>query len=835
MKRLNIILLILSLAAIMYGCSEDKNDTAADPNVINRGESEYSITAELTADDTTKQSYQFGINLGGVMLENEADYHVKWDFGDTTTGEGLKPVHTYVDAGVYNVTAYISDNKTDTFKTSSVDIVSGTDPDIYNTNIVVYRANDRREFTFVASAVSASGETLKYSWNFNDGSPITLAKKTNSVDHIFAKYGQTYNIILTVDNGKGGEGSKVEVPLPVTTELPDLEWTCASGGPAYDNLGNLIGQYLNCQPKLTYGTISDVVYAWDFYSEIEDTEYNPDNQSMIVVQDGIEIPNTEIDPLKTVRYYALNGNGTSNVNDQVSYIFKEGGRKFIKLEGSSQNYLTTNIKYAAELALPNNAFLETLSCTIDSADNTGLTYTCSVNGYSMPKNETTGMSYIAPLSTYTWSVRDQDGNIIDVVPENLVHSLTCSKEDGTIDTINGGEDFINANYKYCTATVTYKASKYDVEPAYSTIVLDADYYELIEGEETSRIYLQQTHDFRVEAPKIQNITSKQNPNGSNPLEFSFSASFDKTINASDVQYHWSFGDGNNQTTNTATATHTFPNSSGTFNVSVYATSSTFARTETASLTVQMNPAFNGDGTFTATLMNNGSSIMPKHNKFTFASTYYGTVDGVAVDTEYEITISGGGFTKTYQVLPENINGTGFSVESVTPTVANLQDNNILSVPYGYPFTATLKITNTTSGDVFYATTTLPISPLTEVSIAHPSSQNASTQAIWVYELKSSSNVFVADINAFTCTYDAFYNNSNQEFVGKLGLSTNANFTQSEMQSTLSVPCGTYVYAKRFDGGNVKLINIGVGITGPYYGLQLRRYLGIYPTIVSSAN
>lgn len=833
MKRLNIILLILSLAAIMYGCSEENKDTAADPNVINRGESQYNITAELADDDTNKQSYQFGINLGGVMLENEADYYVKWDFGDTTTGEGLKPVHTYKETGVYSVTAYISDNKTDTFKTSSVDIVSGTDPDIYNTNIVVYRANDRREFTFVASAVSASGETLKYSWNFNDGSPITLAKKNNSVDHIFAKYGKTYNIILTVDNGKGGEGSKVEVPLDVTTELPDLAWSCASGGPAYDNLGTLIGQYLNCQPKLTYGTISDVVYAWDFYSEIEDTEYDPDNQSMIVVQDGVEIPNTKIDTSKTVRYYALNGNGTSNVNDPISYIFKEGGRKFIKLEGSSQNYLTTNIKYAAELSLPNNAFLEAMSCQITSSDNTGLTYTCSANGYSMPKTADGSATYIAPLSDYKWSVRDQDGNLINVEAANLVRSLTCTDSDtSTTEPITDTSiDFSSKGYDFCTATVTYKASKYDVEPAYSTMVLDAEYYEMIDGEQTSSIYLQQTNDFRVEAPKIKTITPKQNPNGNNPLEFTFTATFDKTINAPDVQYHWTFGDGTNNVTTTNTATHTFPNSSGTYNVSVYATSSLFVRTETASYTVQMNPGFNGDGTFTATLINNGT-IMPKHNKFTFASTYHGTVDGVRVDTEYEITISGGGFTKTYQVPAENINGTGFSVDSVTPTVANLQDNTILSVPYGYPFTATLKITNTTSGDTFYATTTLPLSPLTNVLISHPSNQGASQQNIWVYTLQSSSEVNVADIGEFTCTYDAFYSNSNQDLVGNLGLSTNSNFTKEEMQSTISVPCDTSVFAKRFDGGSAKLVNIGVGITGPYYGLQLRRYLGIYPTIVS---
>ena len=115
MKKINIILLILSLAAIMYGCSEEKAETPVDPNVVNRGEAEYNITAELTDNDTNNQNFQFGVNFGGQMLENDEDYYVKWDFGDTTTGEGLKPFHSFAEKGVFSVTAYITDNTTDSF------------------------------------------------------------------------------------------------------------------------------------------------------------------------------------------------------------------------------------------------------------------------------------------------------------------------------------------------------------------------------------------------------------------------------------------------------------------------------------------------------------------------------------------------------------------------------------------------------------------------------------------------------------------------------------------------------------------------------------------------
>lgn len=820
MRKINIILLILSLAAIMYGCSEEQTVAQADPNVVNRGEVEYNITAELAAGDTNNQNFKFGINQGGTMLEDNETHYVKWDFGDTNEGEGLSPEHSYAAAGEYTVTAFITDNVTDKFRTASVTIVSGIDPDIYDTNILAYREEDRRAFRMVASAVSASGESLKYSWNFNDGTPITLAKKQNSVDHFFAKYGETYDVEVTIDNGKGGAGSKVQSSIKINTELPDLEYLCGSGGAVIDNLGALVGQALNCEPKLTGGSIPDAVYSWEYYSEIKKEQFELDNASMLVTKNGVEVEYNQAEAdAGSYKYFALEGVGTSNVNNPTSFIYKDGGRKFIKVEGSSQNFLKTNMKYASELLLPSNAYLDLITCAIDtSSDTSGLTYKCTAKGYAMPKKEEDGTPYVTPLTAYNWSVLDHNGEIVAENAGSAETKCYTSDSDSGTDVSNMTPDqFVSAGYKYCTSTVTYKAKKYDVAPVYSTMVLDTVYYETIGTEQTEHLELRQTRDFRVEAPNIETVTPQQD--AKNKLTFQFTAEFDRELNdITDVMYHWDFGDGTKYSNPNSSVSHTYQNADGTYNVTVYASSSLFERTGEGTTRVQMTPSFTVS-TFTVVAADKGN------NTFTFSSNYLAQVDGVTVPTEYEITISGGDFRKVYKV--PGTYTSGLTITSQKPTVANLQDNNVLSVPFGMPFTATLKVINTKSNQLYYATTTIALSTLSKVNYVHPSWTTAGFHNIYVSELKSSTDVAVTDLNNFTCVYDAHYNGSNSNLRGKLGFSTNRNFDETQLKSSISVPCGTSVYVRRFDGQN-NLVNVSARMTGPYYGIPVNRFLGIYP-------
>lgn len=807
MKKINIILLILSLAAIMYGCSEEKAETPIDPNVVNRGEAEYNITAELTDNDTNNQNFQFGVNFGGQMLENDEDYYVKWDFGDTTTGEGLKPFHSFAEKGVFSVTAYITDNTTDSFRTASIDIVSGVDPDIYDTNILAYRAEDRREFKLVASGVSASGESLKYSWNFNDGSAITLAKKQNSVDHIFAKYGEAYNVIVTIDNGKGGEGSKVETSIPIKTETPDLEWKCGSGGPAFNNLGLLIGQYLNCEPVLTGGSIPDVVYSWEYYSEIDSKLYSPDNASMIVTLNGVEVTYDETQK-DNYKYYALEGVGTSNVNDQTTFMYQDGGRKFVKMEGTSQNFLKNSISYANEMLLPSNAHLDLISCVIDGTDTTGLTYKCTAKGYALPKNQQ-GQSYVAPLTEYKWSVLDNNGKtLVDSIADAVTTcypkasdsnasgdgssttTTTTTTEGIVIDANITPAEYEGKNFEYCESTVKYKAAKYDVAPAYSTMVLNTDYYETIGEEDTEHLRLQQTRDFRVEAPKIKSVTYTQNKTG-NPLNFEFTAALDKELNnLQDIKYHWVFGDGNISTTTTNSVSHTYQNADGQYNVTVYASSALFERTGEGITRIQMNPSFNGTG-----LTIKQSDI--NRNIFTFSSDYVAMVDGKKVKTNYQLTITGGGYERVFQIPADNITDTGFTIDSVEPTVANIkQDSNVLAVPYNIPLNVELKASSDKSSSVIYATSVVPISDL--------STMDWHQQGYFYLKALKNSSQTVSNVHEFTCKYELEYpgiNNTivNEEYRDKWTLYTQGQDTNNYV-NTLSVPCDTQVYIKEINNG-----------------------------------
>ena len=137
MKIKNLIFL-LSLFLLLIAC-DDKDKAEVDPNVIQRGEPEYTITAQHPNESENKLSYDFGMSAGGAAL-SEPDYSVIWDFGDGTERKsGVSLNHTYKTEGDYTVTAYITDNINDKFRTTSTTVLAGGEPDIYNAEIVAYR------------------------------------------------------------------------------------------------------------------------------------------------------------------------------------------------------------------------------------------------------------------------------------------------------------------------------------------------------------------------------------------------------------------------------------------------------------------------------------------------------------------------------------------------------------------------------------------------------------------------------------------------------------------------------------------------------------------------
>ncbi len=734
------ILLIMILSLSLFGCSEEEK-TATDPNVINRvNESEYAINVTLSKNNNADNlSYDFSVSKDGIVLKDNKTHAVKWDFGDANEFEaGLKKTHKYAKPGVFSVTAFITDNITKKFRTTSIDVVSGKEPDIYNTEIMAYRNEDRRAFKLVGSAISAQGETLKYSWTFGDGTPATIFTNQNTVDHVFRRYGDIYNISLTVDNSQNNSGSKVKKEMKIETQLPDLEYKCASGGPAFESgTSTIIGQFLICSPVLTGGEIPDVVYHWEYYNEIQKDEYdagekdqnNPgQKKNMIVVKSYDKLHNMPKD-----RYFKLDGYGTSNVNDSITYMFAEGGRKYIKVKGVSQNFLKENIAYESEFLLPSNMVLGEVKCQLDSNDKTKLTYTCSADAYSLPKKQN-GDKYVAPLKDYQWSVYNRTGLETDEELEQEVedrpidpknNKVVCYKEENgqnPKDVTNKLDDekiFKDSGFKKCVSTVTYKADKYDISPEYSVMLLIGTNYEDIEGEQSEELEIENDGNFQVKPPVITDIKVTKSTT-SNPDFFTYI--FEPILDIEytrDISYHWSFGDGVTKVSNTPFGEHTYSSADGEFKVEVYATSSKFTKTDVAKTIVKIDPSFKGTKFVV-------QQIDKENNRYTFETDWRGVVTEQGkernVKTEYILRLYGPGYEKAYKLKDSDIsehNG-NIKFETVTPTIDNYKDNNTLSIPYGFAFNAELQVINTKKPSKdFYVSTTVPLKDLGTIEFIHP--------------------------------------------------------------------------------------------------------------------
>jgi PKD repeat protein len=136
-----------------------------------------------------------------------------WDFGDGEFGTGITTNHTYDTAGTYIVYLTITDsNGYEAYDTKVITVlVAG------KVNAVIKTTPDPATGTFPftvgfdasESTTSASGATIvKYTWNFNDGSPIVVHNEIPPIPvttHTYATAG-TYLVQLTVEDSAGNVG-----------------------------------------------------------------------------------------------------------------------------------------------------------------------------------------------------------------------------------------------------------------------------------------------------------------------------------------------------------------------------------------------------------------------------------------------------------------------------------------------------------------------------------------------------------------------------------------------------------------------------------------------------
>jgi PKD repeat protein len=127
-----------------------------------------------------------------------------WNFGDGSTGTGVRPTHTYPVAGVYNVTLTLTDTHgvQQSSSPQPVNVIVAPDPvAAFKSSPDNPAVNDDVHFDGSLSTVPAGRFIVSYDWNFGDGAIGAGLTPTH-------KYGKanSYTVILTVTDSTGRKG-----------------------------------------------------------------------------------------------------------------------------------------------------------------------------------------------------------------------------------------------------------------------------------------------------------------------------------------------------------------------------------------------------------------------------------------------------------------------------------------------------------------------------------------------------------------------------------------------------------------------------------------------------
>jgi PKD repeat protein len=202
----------------------------------------------------------------------DADGSIKtysWDFGDGSSGNGVKTTHSYTQSGTYDLTLKVTDDAGDSATdTTEVTIGEGNQSPVAKTS-GPYSAMTNEDVQFDASdSMDADGSITSYGWNFGDGMNGDGVRPT----HSYSSKG-TYNVTLTVTDNDGAVDSvmtSVTINSSVTpSNKPPLS---DPGDPYFVNDGEAV-MFDGSGSSDPDGSI--VSYAWDFGDTATSTEMNP--------------------------------------------------------------------------------------------------------------------------------------------------------------------------------------------------------------------------------------------------------------------------------------------------------------------------------------------------------------------------------------------------------------------------------------------------------------------------------------------------------------------------------------------------------------------------------
>lgn len=178
-----------------------------------------------------------------------------WDFGDSTTGSGANPTHTYATAGTYNVSLTVTDDgglTASAMTTATIGALNNQAPVAVANGPYAGSVNMALNFSSEGSE-DPDGSIVAYAWDFGDGGTSTEANPS----YTYSNEG-TYNVTLTVTDNDGIMGTAATTAVIGVGNLPP---TADAKGP-YSAKVNEMVQFDGGNSKDPDGSI--VSYEWDF-------------------------------------------------------------------------------------------------------------------------------------------------------------------------------------------------------------------------------------------------------------------------------------------------------------------------------------------------------------------------------------------------------------------------------------------------------------------------------------------------------------------------------------------------------------------------------------------
>jgi serine protease len=189
-----------------------------------------------------------------------------WDFGDSSTGAGISPTHTYTAGGEYTVTLVVNDGKTDSTSSTTTAII-----DEINNPPVADAGPDQTASVNEAITFDGAGSydiddgIATYDWDFGDGA----TGSGETITHAYSTAG-TYIVTLTVTDSYGLiDTDTAEVIISEESILDvyvDISMSIKKAGPNFNAIATVTVKDASDVPiegATVYGTWSDATLDTD--------------------------------------------------------------------------------------------------------------------------------------------------------------------------------------------------------------------------------------------------------------------------------------------------------------------------------------------------------------------------------------------------------------------------------------------------------------------------------------------------------------------------------------------------------------------------------------------